>query len=55
MERASDNAELELNWRAIPDPVRVHLRRECDSPQQLQLRARMLMYDSLYGRYFVVK
>jgi len=55
MERVSDNAELELNWPAIPDSLRLFLRRECDSLQQLDFRAHMLMHDSLYGQYFVAK
>jgi len=55
MERVSDNAELELNWPAIPDSLRLFLKRECDSPQQLDFRAHMLMHDLLYGRYFIAK
>jgi hypothetical protein len=55
MERVSDNAKLELNWPAIPDSLRLFLRRECDSPQQLDFRAHMLMHDSLFGRYFVAR
>ncbi len=55
MERVSDSAELELNWPAIPDSLRVYLHRACDSPQQLNFRAYMLMYDSIYGRYFIAK
>ena len=55
MERVSDNAVLELNWPAIPDQLRVFLSRECDSPQQLDFRAHMLMHDSLYGKYLVTK
>jgi hypothetical protein len=55
MERVSDNAELELNWPVIPDSLRLFLRRECDSPQQLAFRAHLLMLDSVYGQYFVAK
>jgi hypothetical protein len=55
MERVSDNAELELNWPAIPDSIRLFLHRECDSLQQADFRAHMLMHDSLYGKYFVAK
>jgi hypothetical protein len=55
MERVSDNAELELNWPAIPDSIRLFLHRECDSLRQVDFRAHMLMHDSLYGKYFVAK
>jgi len=55
MERVSDNVELELNWPAIPDSIRLFLRRECDSLQQVDFRTHMLMHDSLYGKYFVAK
>ena len=55
MERVSDNKGLELNWAAIPDPLRIVLHRECDAPQQLDYRAHMLMYDSIYSRYFVIQ
>jgi hypothetical protein len=55
MERVSDNAELALNWPAIPDSVRLFLHRECDSSQQIDFRAHMLMHDSVYGKYFVAK
>jgi len=54
IERVSDNAVLELNWPEIPDEFRLRLRRECDSDEQLGLRATLLMYDSIYGRYFTV-
>ena len=54
IERATDNAKLELNWSAIPDYARLHLRPECDSDDQLHRRAVMLMYDSIYGNYFKV-
>jgi hypothetical protein len=50
MERVSDNADLELNWPAIPDSIRLFLRRERDSPQQLDFRVHMFMHDALYGR-----
>jgi hypothetical protein len=53
IERVSDNAVLELNWPAVPDQLRLLLHRECDSPQQLDFRAHMLMYDSLFGQYFI--
>jgi len=51
----TDNKELELNWPAIPDSFRLTLQRECDSAEQLHLRATMLMYDSINGEYFKVK
>ena len=54
IERVTDNAVLELNWPAIPDESRFRLKRECDSEEQLGLRATLLMYDSLYGGYFTV-
>ena len=52
MERVSDNVELELDWPAIPDQLRLFLNRQADSPRQLEFRAYMLMHDSIYGRYF---
>lgn len=52
IERVTDNAELELNWENIPDPMRLTLHRECDSEEQLNLRAMMLMYDSVNADYF---
>ncbi len=55
MERVSDNAVLDLNWPAIPDQLRLVLHRECDSPEQLALRAHLLMQDSIFGDYFVPK
>jgi hypothetical protein len=55
IERVTDNKELELNWPAIPDSFRLTLHRECDSAEQLYLRATMLMYDSINGEYFRVK
>jgi hypothetical protein len=54
IERVTDNAVLELDWAAIPDYVRLNLRPECDSQEQLQRRALMLMYDSLHATYFKV-
>lgn len=55
IERASDGAVLELNWPAIPDEFRLSLRRECDTDEQLMLRASLLMYDSIFAGYFTVK
>src|SRR5258706_6758705 len=53
IERASDNAVLELDWPVVPDSLRMTLRRECDSDDQLMLRAHLLMNDSFFGRFFV--
>jgi hypothetical protein len=55
MERVSDNAVLELNWPAIPDQFRLVLHRECDSPEQLAIRAHLLMQDAIFVDYFVRK
>ena len=55
IERVTDNALLELNWAAVPDQLRLALHRECDSRQQLELRARLLMHDSDFAHYFSVK
>jgi len=55
IERVSDNAVLDLNWPAIPDQFRLVLHRECDSPEQLALRAHLLMQDGIFGDYFVRK
>jgi hypothetical protein len=55
IERVTDNAVLELNWPAIPDQFRLFLRRECDSPEQLGVRAHLLAQDGIFGRYFAVK
>jgi hypothetical protein len=55
IERVTDKAHLELNWEAIPDEFRLRLHRECDSDEQLHLRAVILMYDSLNQGYFRVK
>ena len=53
MERVADNAVLDLNWPAIPDQFRLILHRECDSPEQLALRAHLLMQDAIFGDYFI--
>ena len=44
---------LVLNWSAIPGQFRLMLTRETESDEQLMLRATLLMYDSIYGQYFV--
>ncbi|HYM11721.1 MAG TPA: hypothetical protein VEU62_13380 [Bryobacterales bacterium] len=54
IERVTDNAVLELHWPAISDQFRLLLHRQCDSPQQLDLRAWMLMNDGVFGRCFAV-
>jgi hypothetical protein len=55
IERVTDNAVLDLNWPAIPDQMRLFLGRECDSLEQLDFRAYMLMYDAMFGHYFKSK
>jgi len=55
IERVTDNAVLELNFPSIPDSFRLIIRRECDSQQQLDHRAYMLMNDAVFGCYFAVK
>jgi hypothetical protein len=52
IERVSDDAVLDVNWPAIPDQVRLFLHRACDTPQQIDFRAHLLMYDSIFGTYF---
>jgi hypothetical protein len=53
IQRASDNAVLELDWPSVPDSMRMSLTRECDSEEQLMLRAHLLLHDSYFGRFFV--
>ena len=55
IERVTDNAVLELHWPSIPDQLRIFLRHECDSQEQLERRAFMLMSDAVFGRYFSIK
>src|SRR5262249_51205250 len=55
IERVSDNQELVLNWQSLPDNMRWMLNRECDSIEQLHLRARLLMFDAIFSRYFESK
>jgi hypothetical protein len=55
IERVTDNALLELNWPSIPDSFRLLLHRECDSQQQLDHRAYMLLHDAVFGCYFAVR
>jgi hypothetical protein len=52
IERATDNAVLELDWHALPDGWRTGIARACDSEAQLRLRGLLLMQDASYGRYF---
>ncbi len=54
IERAGDNAVLELDWHALPDSFRLTIARDCDSDEQLRLRGLLLMQDATYGRYFRV-
>ena len=55
IERATDNAVLELDWSAIPDQMRFHFNRESSSPEEIFRRAHLLTLDSIYGRYFAAK
>ena len=55
IERATDNAVLELNWAAVPDQLRLMLHRDCDSQDQVRFRAHLLLHDSVFGRYFTAK
>ena len=52
IERATDDVVLELDWHALPDDMRLSVHQTCDSPEQLMLRAHLLMHDSAYGRFF---
>ena len=52
IERASDNAVLELDWHSLPDQFRLMVSRECDSPHQVQMRAFLLMNDGVFAQYF---
>jgi len=55
IERATDDAVLELDWHALPDDMRLRVHQTSDSPEQLMLRAHLLMHDSAYGPYFRAK
>jgi hypothetical protein len=52
IERATDNAVMELDWSAVPDQFRLSLHRECDSLEQAYIRAHLLLHDSVFGRWF---
>ncbi|MBS1803178.1 MAG: hypothetical protein JST28_07400 [Acidobacteria bacterium] len=52
IDRASDNAVLELDWHSLPDQFRLMINRECDSPHQVQMRAFLLMNDGVFAKYF---
>jgi len=54
IERATDNAVLELDWYALPDPFRLIIPRECKyySTQQLQTLGFLLMNDSVFAQCF---
>jgi hypothetical protein len=54
IERAGDNAVLELDWHALPDSFRLTISRACDSEEQLRRRGLLLMQDATYGRCFRV-
>lgn len=52
IERAGDNAVLELDWHALPDQFRMIVGAESNSPHQVQMRAFLLMNDGVFARYF---
>ena len=52
IERATDNAVLELDWHSLPDQFRHVVTRECDCPDQVQRRASLLMNDGVFAQYF---
>jgi hypothetical protein len=52
IERASDNAVLELNWHSLPDQFRVLIERESSFEYQVRMRAFLLMHDGVFARYF---
>jgi hypothetical protein len=52
IERATDDETLQLDWHALPDQMRVTVQKTCESPEQLMLRAQLLMHDSVFGKYF---
>ena len=54
IERAGDNAVLELDWHALPDSFRLTISQACDSEEQLRRRGLLLMQDATYGRCFRV-
>jgi hypothetical protein len=53
IERATDDVALELDWHALPDSLRLTIHSTSDSPEQVVLRAHLLMHDSVFGRFFV--
>src|SRR5262249_38482036 len=55
IERATDNAILELDWHALPDSMRMTINQTAGSPEQVMLRAHLLMHDAVFGRFFVRK
>jgi hypothetical protein len=55
IERASDNAVLELDWHSLPDQFRLTVDRDCVSPHQVEMRALLLINDGVFGRYFKEK
>lgn len=52
IERASDDAVLELNWHSLPDQFRLLMDRDVDAESRLQMRAFLLMHDGVFARYF---
>jgi hypothetical protein len=55
IERATDDAALELNWHSIPDQFRLVMNREADLARRIQMQAFMLMHDGVFARYFTEK
>ena len=55
IERATDGAVLELDWHSLPDQFRLTVKRECDSPDEVQRRALLLISDGTFAQYFRVK
>ena len=55
IERATDDAALELNWHSIPDQFRLVVNREADLARRIQMQAFMLMHDGVFARYFTEK
>ena len=53
IERASDNAVLELNYAELPEDVRALVRPKYDGQEQAAVRATMLVLDTVYGKFFV--
>ena len=54
IERATDDALVELNWAAVPDQFRVTLRSAERLQQGSMFLAHLLMHDSIFGRFFSI-